>query len=72
MDTQPASKSFTRFFPAIARFLMGLPLLIFGANLIYPYPFLPEPDMSQTPEEVLAFTGALANSGYMMQLIGAT
>ena len=28
----PATKSFTRFFPAIARILLGLPLVIFGLN----------------------------------------
>jgi hypothetical protein len=61
--------SFNRFFPAIARILMGLPLFVFGLNAFFN--FIPQP---KTPMSAgaMAFAGALFNSGYMMQLIGAT
>jgi putative oxidoreductase len=62
-------KGFTRFLPAIARVLLGLPLTVFGLNLFLN--FIPEPKM-EMPAAVMAFVGALKNSGYMMQLIGAT
>lgn len=65
----PANKSFTRHFPAIARILMGLPLLVFGLNGFLN--FIPQPE-TPLPEDAAAFAGALMNSGYMMQLIGAT
>jgi hypothetical protein len=61
--------SSTRFFPAIARILMGLPLLVFGLNMFLN--FIPQP---KTPmaEGAMAFAGALFKSGYMMPLIGTT
>lgn len=62
-------KSFTRFFPAIARVLMGLPLLVFGLNGFLN--FIPPPS-TPLPEGAMAFAGALVNTGYMMQLIGLT
>jgi hypothetical protein len=65
----PAPKSFTRFFPAIARILMGLPLLVFGLNGFLT--FIPPP-ATPLPEGAAAFAGALMKTGYMMQLIGAT
>lgn len=64
-----AKKSFTRFFPAIARILLGLPLLVFGLNAFFN--FIPQPK-APMPEGAAAFAGALFKSGYMMQLIGAT
>lgn len=63
------SKSFTRFFPAIARVLMGLPLLVFGLNGFLN--FIPPPP-TPLPEGAMAFAGALVNTGYMIQLIGLT
>jgi uncharacterized membrane protein YphA (DoxX/SURF4 family) len=67
-DTPP-KKSFTRFLPVIARVLLGLPLVIFGLNGFLNFiPPPPEP----LPEKAMAFAGALAGSGYMLQLIGAT
>ncbi|MFT3868666.1 MAG: DoxX family protein [Nibricoccus sp.] len=63
------SKSFARFFPAIARMLMGLPLLVFGLNGFLN--FIPPPS-TPLPEGAMAFAGALVNTGYMMQLIGLT
>jgi hypothetical protein len=68
-EEKTASRSFTRYFPSIARFLMGLPLLIFGLNGFLN--FIPQPE-TPLPEGAAAFAGALMNSGYMMQLIGAT
>jgi hypothetical protein len=64
-----ANRTFTRFFPAIARYLMGLPLLVFGLNMFLN--FIPQPKTPMAPE-AMAFAGALMKSGYMMQLIGAT
>jgi len=48
---------------------MGLPLIVFGLNGFFNY--IPPPT-TPLPEKAAAFAGALANSGYMMQLIGAT
>jgi len=62
-------KSFTRFIPHIARYLLGLPLIVFGLNGFFN--FIPQPEMVM-PEKALQFVTALAGSGYMMQLIGAT
>lgn len=62
-------KSFTRFFPAIARILMGLPLLVFGLNGFFN--FIPPPS-TPLPAGAMAFAGALVNTGYMMQLIAVT
>ena len=62
-------KSFTRFFPTIARVLMGLPLFVFGLNGFLN--FIPQPT-TPLPEKAMAFAGALMNTGYMMQLIGLT
>lgn len=64
-----ATKSFTRYFPAIARMLMGLPLIVFGLNGLFD--FIPPPP-TPLPGGAAAFADALAQSGYMMQLIGAT
>jgi len=65
-----ANKSFTRFFPAIARILMGLPLFVFGLNMFLN--FIPQPKTPAMSPAAMAFAGALMTSGYMMQLIGAT
>jgi len=62
-------KSVTRFFPAVARVLMGLPFFIGGLNGLLN--FLPQPNV-QMSAGATAFLGALVNSGYMMQLIFAT
>ena len=62
-------KSFTRYFPIVARLLMGLPLVVFGLNGFFN--FIPQPT-TPLPEGAAAFAGALMKSGYMMQLIGAT
>ena len=64
-----ASKPFTRHFPAVARILMGLPLVIFGLNGFFN--FIPPPT-TPLPEGAATFAAALMRSGYMMQLIGGT
>ena len=49
------------------RLLLGLILLVFGANKFFN--FMPMPPMEGPPEE---FMGALAESGYMFPLIALT
>jgi hypothetical protein len=61
--------SFTRYLPRVAQFLMGIPLVVFGLNGFFN--FIPPPP-TPLPEEAAAFAGALAKTGYMLQLIGAT
>ena len=62
-------QSFTRFFPTIARVLLGLPLFVFGLNGFLN--FIPQPE-TPLPEGAVAFATALMATGYMMQLIGGT
>ncbi|HTJ79114.1 MAG TPA: DoxX family membrane protein [Rariglobus sp.] len=62
-------KSFTRYIPTVVRFLLGLPLVVFGLNMFFN--FIPQPS-TPMPEGAAAFAGALFKSGYMMQLIGVT
>lgn len=69
MNTDTPAKSFTRFIPAVARILMGLPLLVFGVNMFLN--FIPQPE-TPIPEKAAAFAGALMATGYMMPLIGIT
>jgi hypothetical protein len=59
----------TRYLPAIARVLLGLPLFVFGLNGFLN--FIPQPE-TPIPDEAAAFAGALVSSGYMMQLIAVT
>src|SRR5712671_513674 len=66
---RPKTNSLTRHLPTISRILMGLPLIVFGLNGFFN--FIPPPS-TPLPEKAAAFAGALANTGYMMQLIGAT
>ena len=70
-DLSPAvqRKSFTRFFPAIARYAMGVPLTVFGLNGFLN--FIPQPEVA-LPEKAMTFVTALMVSGYMMPLIAAT
>ena len=62
-------KSFTRHIPTVVRFLLGLPLVVFGLNMFFN--FIPQPS-TPMPEGAAAFAGALVKSGYMMKLIGVT
>jgi uncharacterized membrane protein YphA (DoxX/SURF4 family) len=62
-------KSFTRYFPAIARILLGLPLFasgLFGLLNLTPQPTTP------LAEEAMEFADALMKTGYMLQLIFVT
>src|SRR5437870_3990186 len=63
------AKSITRYFPAIARVVIGLPFLIVGLNGLLN--FLPQPT-TPMPEGAGAFLGALMKTGYMIPLISAT
>ncbi len=63
------TRPFRRHVLTVARLLMGFPLVIFGLNAFFN--FIPQPP-TPLPEGAAAFTGALTNSGYMMQLIGTT
>ncbi len=59
----------TKIAPAIARYLLGLPLVVFGLNGFFN--FIPQPE-TPIPERAAAFADALVASGYMMPLIGLT
>ena len=64
--TSTTSKSFTRFLPAIGRVLLGLPMLASGVLDLF-HPMTPPPNMA---EGAKAFSLALAQTGYMMPMIG--
>jgi hypothetical protein len=63
-------RSFTRFLPGIARYLLGIPLVIFGFNGFFNF-IAPPPDLVM-PEKALTFINALMISGYMTPLISLT
>ncbi len=69
MTSDDASKSPTRFLPAIGRVLMGLAFTFFGSNGLFHY--LPDPKM-ELPDKAMSFIMALVNSGYMMPMICGT
>lgn len=60
------TKSVTRFLPLVGRVLFGLALTAFGLMDLF-HPMTPPPNMA---EGAKAFSMALAQSGYMMPLIG--
>ncbi len=62
-------KGAARVVPAIARYLLGLPLLVFGLNGFLN--FIPQPE-TPMPAGAMEFATALFKTGYMMQLIGIT
>ncbi|MDO8543333.1 MAG: DoxX family protein [Opitutaceae bacterium] len=68
-ESAPRTSAARRMIATIARILLGLPLVVFGLNGFLN--FIPPPK-TPLPEGAMAFLGALVNSGYMMQLIGAT
>jgi uncharacterized membrane protein YphA (DoxX/SURF4 family) len=63
------SKSFARYFPAIARILMGLMFFVFGLNGFLN--FIPQPTKPM-PEGAVAFSDALRQTGYMFYLVAGT
>lgn len=65
----PSPSRARRVVTTVARYLLGLPLLVFGLNAFID--FIPRPE-TPIPEAAEAFAGALAQSGYMMELIGFT
>lgn len=62
-------RSFTRFFPAIARVLMGLIFFVFGLNGFLN--FIPQPKEA-IPEGAMALLGAFIKSGYLLHLVAGT
>ena len=62
-------KSPGRIVTAIVRYLLGLPLLVFGLNMFFN--FIPQPKDPIAPA-AMEFAGALYKSGYMMPMIGVT
>jgi len=60
-------KPVRRLGPTIMRYVLGLPLLVFGLNMFFN--FMPQP---KTPlaEGAMAFIGALMKSGYFMPMLG--
>ena len=69
MPSAPSVPSRRRVAPMIVRFLLGLPMSIFGLNGFLN--FIPQPE-TPLPEGAAAFSSALMESGYMMPLIGLT
>ena len=65
----PASKSFARHLPAIARVLLGLMFFVFGLNGFLN--FIPPPKEG-IPEGAMAFFGAMMKTGYLFQLVKGT
>jgi uncharacterized membrane protein YphA (DoxX/SURF4 family) len=62
-------KSIARFFPMIARILMGLMFFVFGLNGFLN--FIPPP-ADPIPEQAMGFIVALMKTGYMLPLIAGT
>ncbi len=58
-----------RLLPAIIRYVMGLPLVVFGLNGFFN--FIPQPKTPLAPA-AMAFAEALMKTGYMMPLIAVT
>jgi uncharacterized membrane protein YphA (DoxX/SURF4 family) len=68
-DVAP-NKSFTRFFPAIARVLLGLVFFVFGLNGFFF--FIPPPPPDQMPKALMEFSTAMMNTGFLFQLVKGT
>jgi uncharacterized membrane protein YphA (DoxX/SURF4 family) len=71
MDTNtgptPQKQSFTRFFPHIARFILGLGFLMFGLNGFLN--FMPVP--KDLPQDVVTVSMGLMKGGYMVVVSAA-
>jgi uncharacterized membrane protein YphA (DoxX/SURF4 family) len=70
MSTDAAPKSFTRFFPLIARVLLGLVFFVFGLNGFFF--FIPPPPPEQMPKALVEFSTAMMNTGFLFQLVKGT
>ena len=68
-DSAAPAKSFTRFFPHIARVLMGL--LFAFASIAFFFNLVPPPK-DPMPEKAAALMGGFAASGYLLQFIKGT
>lgn len=64
--TSPEGKTFARFFPHIARVLMGLAFLFFGVMGLFH--LMKAPD--NMPEDIQMVNGALMKAGYMNVVFG--
>lgn len=62
-------RSILRHLPTVVRFLLGLPLVVFGLNGFLN--FIPPP-AAPLPAAAMDFLTALANTGYMLPLIAIT
>ena len=70
MSADTAPKSFTRFFPAIARVLLGLMFFVFGLNgFLF---FIPQPPPDQMPAALVEFSTAMMKTGFLFQLVKGT
>ena len=58
-----------RVMTAIARYVLGIPLLVFGLNMFFN--FIPTPK-TEMPPGAVEFSKALADTHYMMPMIGVT
>ncbi len=68
-NTPAKPKSFTRFFPIIARVLMGLLFTFSGLNGFFHFAEPKQPEMSKA---AMALMGGFQESGYMFPLIFGT
>lgn len=66
-DSNPPAKSFTRFFPAIARVLLGL--VFFASAITYYFNLVPQP--KDLPEKMLTFMAGMVATGYMLPTVKA-
>lgn len=64
--SEDKKKSIVRFLPAVGRWLLGLPLVLFGAMGL----FAPMPTPPEVVPAARAFSEALVATGYMMPMIG--
>jgi uncharacterized membrane protein YphA (DoxX/SURF4 family) len=69
VDLPPPPPTFRRHLPTIARILLGLSFLVFGANGFLN--FIPPPK-APMPEGAMAFIGAMMKTGYLFSLLKGT
>jgi hypothetical protein len=68
--TPVSARAISRHAPTVARVLLGL--VFFGFGLDGFLHFVPRPDPSTMPHGAVAFSTALAGTGYMVQLLKGT